>query len=251
MPFDPVYRGQLLVRRAGEVLRPAAEQVRRVDSYDEQQLAVEYERGERAFATLAARMQRFLGHGPDSRRALDYGCGMGRLALPLARRCEHVYGLDISPDVLRQADRAAKRLGIENVEWSDASRLDELHGSYDLAISMFVLQHIPSREGERIFSRILAGLAPGGIGAVHFTLRPGGPQTGSAQDGDGDGDGQDVRASHAGRRINRNLPYMLVHSYSLNRIARLLAREGITEWHVKWHARPGSYDTAVVFFHKE
>ena len=34
-------------------------------------------------------------------RALDFGCGVGRLTLPLARRCESVVGVDVSESMLR------------------------------------------------------------------------------------------------------------------------------------------------------
>jgi SAM-dependent methyltransferase len=234
MPLDPVRRGQLLIRRAGELFRRPSEQARRVETFDEDERAAAYERGERAFAQLAERIERLTGAELASRRALDYGCGVGRLALPLAQRARHVHGLDISPAVLQEAGSNAEKLGLTNVEWSQADRLGELAGTYDLAISMYVFQHIPSREGERIFATIVAGLAPGGVGAIHLTLRPGRPQGGL-------------------RAINWGYPYMLVHSYSLNRIARLLADEGITEWHVKWHETVGrrAYDTAVVFFRKD
>jgi cyclopropane fatty-acyl-phospholipid synthase-like methyltransferase len=247
MAFDPVHHGQLLVRRAGQVLRRSSEQTRRVETYDEEQRTAEYERGRRAFEQLAERIERFTGAELGSRRALDFGCGVGRLALPLAQRCTHLHGLDVSPEVLAEADRNAKRLGLTNVEWSDASRLPDLRGTYDLAISMYVFQHIPSREGERVFATILAGLTPGGVGAIHFTLRPG-------RRAGHDGAGAKARPGSRGlRAINWGLPYMLVHSYSLNRIARLLADAGISEWHVKWHETVGrrTYDTAVVFFRKE
>jgi SAM-dependent methyltransferase len=250
MPFDSVRRSQLLVRRVGQTLRRPSEQARRVDTSDDAQRAAGYERGERAFAQFEERLQRFTGCELASRRALDYGCGVGRLALPLAQRCEYVYGLDVSPDVLSEADRNAKRLGLTNVEWSDVSRLADLHGSYDLAISFYVFQHIPSREGERIFSTLLSGLAPGGVGAIHFTLRPSRAQTDAENESRDEAEGAAPRGLRA---INWGLPYMLVHSYSLNRIARLLAAQGISEWHVTWHgtARRRAYDTAVVFFRKD
>lgn len=252
MPFDPVHRGQLLARRAGELLRRPSEQTRRVETFDEAERAAAYERGERAFALLAERIERLTGRDLASCRALDYGCGVGRLALPLAQRCRSVHGLDISPEVLSEADRNAKRLGLTNVEWSDASRLGELGGSYELAISMYVFQHIPSREGERVFSTILAGLAPGGAGAIQLTLRPGRPRAGVPAADEG-ANGTERRSHGALRAINWGYPYMLVHSYSLNRIARLLADEGVDEWHVRWHETVGrrSYDTATVFFRKE
>jgi 2-polyprenyl-3-methyl-5-hydroxy-6-metoxy-1,4-benzoquinol methylase len=34
---------------------------------------------------------------------LDYGCGVGRLLIPLAERCECVVGVDVSDTMLREA----------------------------------------------------------------------------------------------------------------------------------------------------
>src|ERR1700761_1670726 len=44
--------------------------------------------------------------GPLQRgRALDFGCGVGRLLLPLARRFSHAAGLDISDSMLGETRR--------------------------------------------------------------------------------------------------------------------------------------------------
>src|SRR5437870_4916423 len=50
-------------------------------------------------------IERFEKHfGALSRgRALDHGCGVGRLALPLAEHFDHVVALDISPSMLAEA----------------------------------------------------------------------------------------------------------------------------------------------------
>ena len=45
-------------------------------------------------------------------RTLDFGCGVGRVAIPLARRFEHVVGLDVSPGMLTRAAEAAQRQGV-------------------------------------------------------------------------------------------------------------------------------------------
>jgi cyclopropane fatty-acyl-phospholipid synthase-like methyltransferase len=181
---------------------------------------------------LAERIETQTGFTLDSHTALDFGCGVGRNTLALAERCEHVYGLDVSPAVLVEADRNAKRLNLSNVEWMDAGRLAELSGRYDLVISFFVFQHIASREGERILATLVRGLRPGGAAAIHVTLRPG------------------------FRGLSRSYLYNLMHSYSLNRLSKLLAHEGVAEWHAKMHGRPiagttrRTYDEVTLIFRK-
>ncbi len=256
MVIDPVHRGQLLLRRTGRLLQGEAPETTRIDHLDDAGRERYYEDAFRRFDKWAARIESLTGRSVDSRRALDYGCGVGRVALPLAGRCEHVYGLDISPAVLREADRNAKRLNLTNVEWLAADRLSDLSGSYDLVISLYVFQHIPSREGERIFATLVAGLRPGGIGAIHVTIRPRQPLSGLLHWTKESGARVDKPLALA-RRMNWSYPYMLMHSYSLNRLGRLLVDNGVSEWHARWDARDSgastgrANETATIFFVKD
>jgi cyclopropane fatty-acyl-phospholipid synthase-like methyltransferase len=233
MPFDPVDQIQQFARRAGGLAQRRAPEATRLDALDESARARVYEGGRLQVANLAERIRIHTGESLDGRTALDFGCGVGRMSLALAEFCEHVVGLDVSPAVLREADREARRRGRENVEWGPASSVAGYAGRYDLVVSLFVFQHIPSREGERIFETILKGLRPGGVGAVDFTLRP------------------------SGRRIDLQYLYMLTNSYSLDRLASLLARNGVATWDTRWHTRSESsaggrtYDAATLVFRKD
>jgi 2-polyprenyl-3-methyl-5-hydroxy-6-metoxy-1,4-benzoquinol methylase len=244
MAIDLVDRSQVLVRRAAEQLRrrgamPKEAVPRRcVEGSARERI---FERGEEQVASLVEVLEDFTGASVAGRRALDFGCGFGRLALPLAQRCEHVYGLDISPEVLAEGERNAARMGIENVEWLQTGRLDELSGRYDMVVSHWVFQHIPSREGERIFAALVHGLRPGGIGAIHVTVRPRRP----------------LRGLLRGGRLDWTYGYTLMNSYSLTRLGALLAEAGIERWLVKWHARltPDAtqklYPSVTIFFAKD
>ena len=102
--------------------------------------------------------------------ALDFGCGVGRLTLALARRVERVAGCDIAPDMVAEARRNAESLGVTNAEF--VTSLDAIGDRrFDLIVSLIVFQHIPVREGLAILDELLRRLAPGGIAAIHFTLR--------------------------------------------------------------------------------
>jgi ubiquinone/menaquinone biosynthesis C-methylase UbiE len=255
MAFDPVEQSQLYLRHARRLLRSyGAVSVRDDDG------ELEGERRERFFAkgytqiaNLAAEIETHTGCTLDGRRALDFGCGRGRMSIPLAERCEHVYGLDVVPGVLREADTHAKRMNVGNVEWLPAERLPELSGSYDLVVSFWVFQHIPSREGERLFATILRGLSPGGVGAVHFTLRPSRPV--SEPSPDGARGGSAVGSPMLGAKPDWARLYLLMNSYSLNRLGALLADGGVSSWHVNWHtskaAKGQPYPSAIIIFRKD
>lgn len=99
--------------------------------------------GEREIALLFQRVAE-LGLPPPRRRALDFGCGVGRLTQALARRVERVLGADISPvmiDLARRLNRYPDRA--EYVCTAHAG-LDTLaDASFDLIYSNIVLQHVP------------------------------------------------------------------------------------------------------------
>ena len=58
--------------------------------------------------------------GLEGKRALDIGCGAGRLTLWLAPRVKHAVGLDRDPRALADARRLAGEAGFTNVEFHEA-----------------------------------------------------------------------------------------------------------------------------------
>ncbi|HEU4631312.1 MAG TPA: class I SAM-dependent methyltransferase [Gemmatimonadaceae bacterium] len=106
--------------------------------------------------------------------ALDFGCGVGRLAIPLARRCARVVGLDVSAPMLQEARANCDRLGVPQVELAIAGppgdTLARVQGEFDLVYSYIVFQHIAPAAGLRIVADLLRRLRPGGVGALHFTF---------------------------------------------------------------------------------
>ena len=127
--------------------------------------------GEDYIARIVATAERVFGIAAR-RRALDFGCGVGRLALPLAKRFATVVGVDIAPAMLAEAARNADRHGLGNltVELSD-DRLSRITGEFDLINSYIVLQHIPVQRGLAIIGALLDRLAAGGIACLHFSVR--------------------------------------------------------------------------------
>src|SRR5262245_33962181 len=49
--------------------------------------------------------------------ALEFGCGVGRLLVPLARRFRHVVGIDISEAMLAEAEKNCAAEGLANVSF--------------------------------------------------------------------------------------------------------------------------------------
>jgi 2-polyprenyl-3-methyl-5-hydroxy-6-metoxy-1,4-benzoquinol methylase len=101
--------------------------------------------------------------------ALDFGCGVGRLLLPIAKRTEHSTGVDISPSMIAEAAHNAESAGITNVSFAlSDDRLSRVTSTFSLVHSYIVLQHIPWRRGRLILQNLSERVAPGGVLAVHM-----------------------------------------------------------------------------------
>lgn len=115
-------------------------------------------------------------HGGDFRpaRAVDYGCGVGRVLIPLAGRSETAVGIDISETMLAECRRNLETAGADNFELIEASEfLDSEPSEFDLVHSYIVIQHVNPEIGYGIVRRLVNALNPGGIGMIHVTLRSG------------------------------------------------------------------------------
>ncbi len=113
------------------------------------------------------------GFGIDLRpkRALDYGCGVGRNLIPLAERCETVYGVDISHGMLAETAKNCDEHGIQNVHLQDAAEFWAAESEvYDFVHSFIVLQHIDPKIGNVLIRKMIERLEPGGVGVVHVTF---------------------------------------------------------------------------------
>ena len=125
--------------------------------------------GEQHIEELFSTIQRELDPNFSPKRALDFGCGVGRILIPLARRAHEAVGIDVSRSMLDEAHRNCTDAGISNVDLllSD-DKLSALNAQqFDFIHSFIVLQHIPERRGIKIFRSLLSRLAPGGVGALH------------------------------------------------------------------------------------
>jgi SAM-dependent methyltransferase len=98
-------------------------------------------------------------------RVLSLGCGIGDTELLLAQNIGFLSGFDLSPAAIRQARADAIRLGIANVEFreGDAHRIEYAQSSFDAAIGIFFLHHVPDAEMPGVIERIHRWLKPGGV----------------------------------------------------------------------------------------
>jgi SAM-dependent methyltransferase len=122
--------------------------------------------GEAHWREIRATLERLYGITAKN-VAVDFGCGVGRILGPMAHDYRRTIGIDISPDMLAEAARNCP--GTELVTGDDT--LSRLSGTVDLVHSVIVLQHIFPRRGLRLIDSLLRHLAPGGVAALHLTLK--------------------------------------------------------------------------------
>ena len=103
-------------------------------------------------------------------RVLDFGCGVGRLLLPLARAASEAVGVDIAPHMVALCRANLLAAGVHNatvVPGDDT--LSRVTGRFNLVNSLIVLQHIPPERGYRLLARLLDLLEIGGVASIQLT----------------------------------------------------------------------------------
>ncbi len=103
-------------------------------------------------------------------RALDFGCGVGRLLLPLAKRFREAHGVDISPAMLDLVLKHATARSVTNLKVSlSTDDLADISPGFDLVNSLIVLQHIPPARGMRLIRRLVELTRIGGVCSIQMT----------------------------------------------------------------------------------
>ena len=180
---------------------------------------------------------------------LDFGCGVGRLVIPFARRADRVVGVDISPAMLAEAGRNCAEAGVTGVELIESDdSLSRVRGEFGLVHSHIVLQHIPWKRGRQIVAALATQVAPGGMLAVQLLSGYGGSPLVRGL----------VRLRYVFPPANwlRNLlrgrplfePAMQLHVYDLDEIKTTLAAEGFVCAQVE--ERLDGFSSTLLYAHR-
>lgn len=104
-----------------------------------------------------------LGLHPGRDRALDFGCGAGRLSNALARHFARVDGVDVSAPMLAEArrlDRSGGRITFHLNETPDLAAFGD--AAFDLVYTDLVLQHLPPDLAAGYLAEFARVVKPGG-----------------------------------------------------------------------------------------
>ncbi len=108
---------------------------------------------------------------PDKDRALEIGCGVGRLTLPHAAHFNEIIAVDISATMLEKLSKKAEGEGFANIHtFLRDEQWDEKPISY--AYSYLVFQHVANLgEIENYIKKIAGCLKKNGIAQLQFDTR--------------------------------------------------------------------------------
>jgi SAM-dependent methyltransferase len=114
-----------------------------------------------------------LGIAVKPRRALDFGCGVGRVTQALVAHFDHVVGVDIAASMLKAA-RKYNRFG-ERCRYylNETDDLSLFHNDYfDFIYSNMVLQHMEPRYSKNYLREFVRVLAPQGVLVFQIPAKP-------------------------------------------------------------------------------
>ena len=126
--------------------------------------------GQAVVGALEAELRRLSGR----ERALEIGCGPGRLMKPMSRHFGEIHGVDVSDEMIAMARERLRDTPNARVEATDGASLARFaDDSMDFVYSYAVFQHIPSKDVVREYMREIARvLKPGGIFRGQFNGLP-------------------------------------------------------------------------------
>ena len=175
---------------------------------------------------------------------LEYGCGIGRLAIPFARRPGSVTAVDRSPAMLERARREAERQGVTHVKYLSPAELFTTQPAFDLVNCYLVLQRLPQAEGLALLDALIGCLGGGGIGVFHVPYRA-----------------TTSRLVETSRRLRRvpaingvvNLlrgkpvhePFVASYTYDLHDVLRVLDDRAIASTHVAFEHHEGLHFATI------
>ena len=133
---------------------------------------------------LEAELLRLKAEERGNWRALEIGCGSGRLMRPMSRHFLEIHGVDVASDAIRQARENLQDLPHAHPREIHGTSLDDFADqSFDFVYSFALFPYIPSQELVVAFLReIHRVLRPGGLARLQFNGSAGPQASGSPYD---------------------------------------------------------------------
>jgi ubiquinone/menaquinone biosynthesis C-methylase UbiE len=182
--------------------------------------------------------------------SLDFGCGVGRLVIPLASEFEHVTAVDVSLGMLETAKQNCSERGISNVDFVQSDdQLSQVTRSFDFIHSYLVFQHITVRRGEEIIVQLLKRLNDEGVLAIHFPFACKNSPVRKLAHFLRRNFSPFSMLANVMRAKRWNEPFMQMNGYDVNRVLTLISGHGIKDVFLEV-VDAGGFISAFVFAKK-
>jgi SAM-dependent methyltransferase len=110
---------------------------------------------------------------PGRDLAIEIGCGVGRLLIPMSSRFERVVGVDVAPTMLARLRENCTRFGAANVQPALVDEPWDRPSQADFAYAWLVFQHVADVTAiEALLGRLATALKPRGAALLQFDTRP-------------------------------------------------------------------------------
>lgn len=118
-----------------------------------------------------SQLRQLVDMAPDRTIAIDLGCGTGRHTFELAKKFDQVFGVDFSPEMIRQAETNKAKRGVGNVSFLVADVEEKIpdlpHGRASLVVCGFGMGSFVKRVSD-LFNTVQILLKPSGVAAFSW-----------------------------------------------------------------------------------
>lgn len=128
-----------------------------------------YSSGVQTTVTYLARVEKYLN---CAEKALEIGCGIGRLTFPHAKVFKEIFAVDISTTMLAKLNRNANTNMVLNIKTFTPNQCWDIPKNLDYVYSWLTFQHIQELSViENYIQRIGKALKKQGVAQLHFDTR--------------------------------------------------------------------------------
>jgi SAM-dependent methyltransferase len=137
----------------------------RIDRMGREAIDAFYETGRNEVTRMSTWLERNGCSIPANGTCLDYGCGVGRVTLWLARTFRRVIAVDISESHITMAREYLRTKKVDNIEFRLLRGEDDLQATrgVDFFFSLIVLQHNPPPIIKSILTTVLGSMRADGL----------------------------------------------------------------------------------------
>lgn len=194
----------------------------RKNGLDDKELLEFFKTGKKQFLLTTGIIKKFLKPDFAPKKSLDFGCGVGRMLVPISRISGSVLGVDISGGMLEEARKNCEHRSIKNASFSlSDDALSRVRDKFDFIFCCKVFQHIPPKRGEIIFDKLLDKLDSGGVGVFDFCYQGAPNHTFYSQ------------LKMKVKSFLKNEPLMIMYNYNLNNLFGRMQNKEIDKLYVE------------------